>query len=144
MTLVEALRDPSRHGVIIAAGAALVEDEVARKRGLTGTAVRTGFATVKRLRPDFVPRALEALMPDFAAAIDPLHDRARESGDVMGWWLGHSGEIADALLGVTDARAERTDHRVLLRVYRSLRGRARVHVVEAVPGLARLVTEHVP
>lgn len=144
MTLEEALRDPARRQAVIAGGAALVEAEVARKRGLSGAAIRTGFLAVRRFDPSFVPRALGSLMPEFAPAIDPLYATARESGDVVRWFASHAGEIADALLGVTDARAERADHAVLLRVYRRLRGRAREHVIEAVPGLARLVLEHVP
>jgi len=144
MTLEEALEDPERRRAVIAGSAALVEAEVARKRGFSGAAIRTGFVSVKRLMPTFVPRALERLMPEFAPAIDPLYARARESGDVERWFTAHAGEIADALLAVTDARAVRADQPVLLKVYRTLRGRARGHVMEAAPGLARLVLEHVP
>ena len=144
MTLVEALKDPSRKAKVVEACTRLVETEVERKSGLVGVAVRTGFKTVRAVLPRFVPRAFEVLLPDFAPAIDPHFAKARASGDVVGWFAGHSGDIADALLGVTDARAARADHAVLLRVYRSLRGRARDHVIEAVPGLARIVLEHVP
>lgn len=144
MTLEEALQDPERRRAVIAGGATLVEAEVASKRGLSGVAIRTGFATVQRFDPTFVPRALASLMPEFAPAIDPLFATARESGDVERWFVAHAGQVADALLSVTDARAERADHRLLLQVYRKLRGRAREQVMQAAPGLARLVLEHVP
>jgi hypothetical protein len=144
VTLVEALKDPARKAAVVEACARLVGDEVHRKKGLVGVAVRAGFGTVQALSPRFVPRAFEVLLPDFAPAIDPHYAKARASGDVAKWFEGHAGEVADALLAVTDARAARADHAVLVRVYHSLRGRAREHVVEAVPGLARIVVEHVP
>ena len=144
MTLVEALKDPGRKAAVVEACARLVETEVDRKTGLVGVAVRTGFRTVRTLSPRFVPRAFEVLLPEFAPAIDPHYASARQSGDVVAWFVAHAGEVADALLGVTDARAAKADQAVLLRVYRTLRGRAREHVIEAVPGLARIVVEHVP
>ena len=144
MTLVDALKDPARKARVVEACAHLVETEVARKSGLVGVAVRAGFKTVSALNARFVPRAVEVLLPDFAPAIDPHFAKARASGDVTGWFESHAGVVADSLLAVTDARAARADHAVLVRVYRSLRGRARDHVVEAVPGLARIVVEHVP
>jgi hypothetical protein len=144
VTLVEAIRDPARKARVVAACAHLVEDEVARKPGLVGVAVRTGFKTVQALNARFVPRAVEVLLPEFAPAIDPHFAQARASGDVPRWFASHAGEVADSLLAVTDARAARADHGVLVKVYRSLRGRARDHVIEAVPGLARIVVEHVP
>jgi hypothetical protein len=51
-------------------------------------------------------------------------------------------EIAEALLGVTDDLSKRAKNRVALRVYKSLRGRAAVHVQAAVPGLARMMLKH--
>jgi hypothetical protein len=144
VTLVDALKDPVKRAAVVAACAKLVEEEVGRKSGLVGVAVRTGFKTVSSLTPRFVPRAFEVLLPEFAPAIDPLYAKARESGDVRKWFGDHAGAVADALLAVTDARAARADHAVLVRVYRTLRGRARDHVIEAVPGLARIVVEHVP
>jgi len=144
VTLVDALKDPARKARVVEACAQLVDDEVARTSGLVGMAVRAGFKTVRSLNPRFVPRAVEVLLPDFAPAIDPHYARARESGDVKAWFASNAGTVADALLAVTDARAARADHAVLLKVYRSLRGRARDHVIEAVPGLARIVVEHVP
>ncbi len=144
MTLVEVLADPSRRQQVVQAGARLVEAEVARKSGLSGAAIKGGFATVRRLHPAFVERAMGVLMPEFAPRIDPLYAEARRSGDVAAWFGAHAGEIADALLAVTDARAAGGAHPLLVRVYRGLRGRAREHVIEAVPGLAQLVLQHVP
>lgn len=143
-TLVEALRDPDRKRAIVRDGVALIDREVASKRGLSGAALKTGYAAVRKLMPGFTARALDALMPEFAPAVDPHYARARETADVHRYFTDHAGEIADSMLAVTDARAARAHNPPLQRVYERLRGRARAHVIEAMPGLAQLVVDHVP
>lgn len=143
-TLTEVIEDEEHRRAVVADGVRLVEQEVARKRGLSGMAIKAGFKTVNKLQPSFVERALDHLLPDFAPAVDPHFAEARASGDVEAFFTEHAGEIADSLLAVTDARARRAKNRALVAVYQRLRPRARVQVIEAMPGLARLVTKHVP
>ena len=47
--------------------------------------------------------------------------------------------MAEALLSITDDRAERTSHATLRRAYQRLRGAARGHVEAAAPGIADLI-----
>lgn len=143
-TLVETLADPVRRRAVVADGALLVQSEVASKTGFSGAAIKTGFKAVSRLSPSFVPRALEVLLPEFAPKVDPYFAKARESGDVSAYFVAHGTEIAEAMLQVTDARAARANHRGVLKIYEALRPRAVEHVVAAMPGLAQLVTKHVP
>jgi hypothetical protein len=142
-TLVEILGDPSKKQAVVDDGVALIEREVEAKGGLSGMAIKGGFKTVKALQPGMIAKALHFLLPDFAPAIDPLFAKAQQSGDVKGWFRGHSGEIAEALLHVTDEKAARAKQAVLKKVYSGLRGQAKGHVEAAVPGLADLVLKHV-
>ena len=143
MTLVEALEDPVRKRAIIRDGARMVDEEVAAKRGLRAMALKTGYKTVKRLKPGMIEAALDMLIPEFAPAVDPYYAKAVEEGDVDAYFRAHAGEIADAMLGVTDRRAERAKNRVMKKVYTTLRPQARDHVVESLPRLAELIRSHV-
>ena len=129
--------------VLAAAGAAVVHAEVAAKRGMTGMALRAGLSAIERLRSDVVSVALDALLPSFAEALRPMVASAEASGDVAAWFASHDGEVADALLAVTDARAERAASPMLQRTYAGLRGVARGHTAAAAPALGRLVAQFV-
>ncbi|MEZ4319633.1 MAG: hypothetical protein R3F61_19110 [Myxococcota bacterium] len=142
-TLVAALADDSKKKAVIADSVVLIEQEVADKGGLRGAAIKTGFATVKKIKPGIMAAAVEQLLPAFAPAVDPFYARARESGDVRGWFTGHADEIADALLAITDGKAERAQNRVMKKVYSSLRGQAKLHTAAAMPRLADLIQKHV-
>ena len=142
-TLVEILDDPTRRAAVVRDGVALLESEVARKRGMRGMAIKGGFKTVKKLKPGILGHALDQLLPEFAPAVDPHLAKAREAGDIPRYFDQHRQEIAESLLAVTDRRATRAKNKVMLKVYRSLRSQALHHTAEAVPGLGRLVDTHV-
>ncbi|TNE84114.1 MAG: hypothetical protein EP330_30840 [Deltaproteobacteria bacterium] len=143
-TLTETLQDERRKDAVIRDGAQMIDEEVARRSGLSGMALRTGYKTVKKLKPGMIEAALRSLLPEFAPAVDPHFLKARESGNVDAYFRSNAGPIADALLGVTDARAERAQNRVMKKVYTSLRGQAKGHVMESLPRLAELIERHVP
>lgn len=142
-SLVQALEDDATKKAVIADSVQVVEQEVASKRGLRGAAIKTGFSTVKKLKPGIIQSAVEHLLPDFAPAIDPYFARAKQAGDIRSWFTSHADEIADALLAITDAKAARANNRVMKRVYSSLRGQAKVHTAAAMPRVAGLIERHV-
>ncbi|MFT4622031.1 MAG: hypothetical protein ACI8PZ_000684 [Myxococcota bacterium] len=143
MTLVEILQDPAKKAAVVRDGVALIESEVSRKGGMSGLALRAGYGSVKAIKPGIIAHMLGKLMPDFAPAVDPFYAAGRASGDVSRHFRSQSGAIAEALLGVTDSKAKQAENRLMLKVYQRLRGQAKRHVEEAVPGLARLVETHV-
>ena len=51
-------------------------------------------------------------------------------------------DVADALLGITDDRANRTRHTTLRSAYQQLRPQGKKNVEEAVAGIARLIDKH--
>ncbi len=142
-TLSQTLENPVKKAAVVRDGFQLIEDEVARKRGLRGYALKAGYKVVKRVKPDIIHRALDGLLPRFAPVIDPFLDKARVDGDVEGYFDRNRSDIAEAMLSVTDGRAKKAKNPVLVRAYLGLRHQAKGHVEEAVPGLARLILKHV-
>ncbi len=121
----------------------LIEQEVGDKGGLSGMAIKAGYAAVKGIRPGFVKSVVVGLLPDFAKAIDPVYQEAMEKKvGVGGHFSAHSSRVADALLAITDERARRTTSGVVKATYERLRGTAKKNVEAAVPRLGRLVEKH--
>ena len=142
-SLVQALQDDATKKAVIADSVQVIEEEVASKGGLRGAAIKTGFKTVKKLKPGIIAAAVERLLPEFAPAVDPFYARAREAGNVRSWFTTNADEIADALLAITDAKAAGADNRVMKKVYSSLRGQAKMHTAAAMPRVAGLIERHV-
>ena len=127
-TVSEALLEPTRRPVAVAALTEVIDAEVADKSGLGGAAVKAGYAAVKKLRGDFVTTATDRLLPQFASALDPFW-ATKEDQPFGAHLASQSDAAADALLAVTDGRAARTSNAAAAKVYGSLRGRAKSHVV---------------
>ena len=53
-----------------------------------------------------------------------------------------SGDVAEDLLAVTDARAETTRHKTAKKYYFKHRDKAKDNVIEAVPELSKLIERH--
>ncbi len=144
--LSDAAKDPVRRRRIIEDGERLIEQEVADKGGFTGLAVKAGYKVVRGIRPGMIAMALDNLLDDFCAQVDPFHERFQASGekDVRAFFVRNGNAIAQALLSITDGRARRADHRVMKAAYEKLRPEAVRHVTAAMPRLADLVRRHVP
>lgn len=142
-TLTEVLSDETRKRAVVRDGAVLIDEEVRSKGGVGGLAVKTGYKAVKAVKPGLIEEALEGLLPDFAPKLDPYYVKARESGDVRGYFVSHADEIAESLLEVTDERARKTSHKVIRSAYDRLRGQAHKHTAAALPRVAGLIEKHV-
>lgn len=144
MSLEQALVDPTRRQAIVGDCVRILDEEIAAKRGLSGKAIRAGYSAFKSVKPGICGSAFERLLPRFAPVIDPHWTQARGSGDARAYFRTHDGAIADGLLEVTDRLADRATNRVLLRLYRSLRGRARAHVISGVHRIPEVIEAHLP
>jgi hypothetical protein len=142
VTLTDAMLDPARRERAVADGVRVVDEEVAAKRGLSGAALRAGYAAFCKLRPGITRSAVDRLLPLMSPALDRHWEKARAGGDPQRWFRDHANEVADDLLAVTDGLAERARNRVLLKLYRSLRGQARDHVALSVPRIPELLARH--
>jgi len=143
MTLVEVLEDEDRRKAVARDGAVIVDEEVAAKKGIRAAALKAGYRTVKALKPGIIQHSLYLLLPRFAPAIDPHWDKAVASGDPHRYFRDRASDIAESLLQVTDERARKADNKVMLRVYKSLRGQAKKYTTESVPRLSGLIEKHV-
>ena len=140
--LAAALADPVRRAAVVRDAAALVESEVASKRGLRAMALKGGFKAFRAIQPGMMARVVSKLLPHFVPVIDPIWVEAQGQSDPKRWMTSQDQRVADALLDVTDGLAQRAKNRVMIRIYKSLRGQARGHVIAAVPGLADLLGHH--
>lgn len=143
-TLVEKITAPDTHPQVIDGCLSLIESEVASKKGFSGAAVKAGYAVVKKLKPGMIKDAVTKLLPEFAEALQPMYEKsgAPEAGDQSGrtfssYLLANQDDAANALLGVTDRKAERAANKTLKKTYDRLRGGAKDHVTAAIPNLAK-------
>jgi hypothetical protein len=142
-TLSEQLTVEGKRRQVIADCALLIDEEVKKKGGLSGIAIKAGFATVKAVKPGFIEEAVDHLLDDFARRLEPFYQAAvTASRRPTDHFIGQAGAIADALLGITDERAQRAKNAVVKKAYEKLRPSAKKHVEEAVPGIGRLVEKH--
>lgn len=142
MGLADALKDDTKKAAIVADCCTLVDEEVSDKGGLSGIAVKAGYAAVKGIKPGFIKHTIEHLLPEFAAQLDPIWSEAVSKGTYARHLSDNKGRVADALLAVTDARAKKSDKGVVKGTYEKLRGSAKKNVEEAIPRLGRLLEKH--
>lgn len=137
ITLRERLTDESLKGRCIEACSGLVEREVAARKGLGGTALKTVLGLLKKVRPTLVPEAMTRLIPHFAEALQPWWERAAQDPQRFSDALqSEPSAVANALLQVTDARIEGASEGVR-KGYAKLRKGAAKQVEQSVPGIAQ-------
>lgn len=123
---------------------ALVDEQVKAKTGLSGAAIRTAYATIKRIKKGFVADVIDGMLDEWLEKLQPYYDAwsggaAGAGGTSFSQFLvARSDEVAEDLLSVTDHRAETSKHKTAKKAYLKMRGSAKHHVVEAVPALGRV------
>lgn len=142
MGLSETLLDASKKSQVVADCCKLVDEEVASKGGISGLAVKAGYAAVKGIKPGFISHVVERLLPEFASKLDPLWAEATKTGNPTGHLSSNRSQVADALLSVTDGKAKSSSSSVIRGTYDKLRGSAKKNVEDAVPRLGKLIEKH--
>lgn len=143
MSLATALTDESKKPQIVKDACALIDEEVKDKGGISGLAIKAGYGAVKGIKPGFVQHAVEDLLPEFAKALDPIYaDAKSQNKNVSEFFASNAGRVADALLGITDAKAQRAKSGVAKGAYEKLRGSAKKNVEQAAPRLGKLLEKH--
>ncbi len=142
--LKESLLDESKRDVLVPDVLALIDAEVADKKGASGLAVKGGYGAAKKVGPSYIEKAVETLWPDFVDQLDPFWQsfNAAPVGSFSDYLVANGDEVSNALLSVTDSRIEDTDKAVVKKFYGSLRGSAQKNVAEALPRLGALVTKY--
>jgi hypothetical protein len=144
MSLRDALADPERRNLVIDDCCQLVDDEVARKKGFTAVVIKTAYKAVKGIKPGFIRQVVSSLLDEWVAALDPIWQQGVSAGGPPADYLvAHRPEVAEALLSVTDGKADRSKSGLIRSTYKKLRPSAKEHVEEAVPGLAAILAKRV-
>lgn len=147
-TLVERIGGPARRQKVLDDCVRLIDDEMRAKSGLLAIPLKAGYKVVTGLKPGFTRHAMDGLLDDFCVALEPFYRQWQDAPKDKRPGLGEAlkrdeHKVADALLGVTDARAAKAQHQLLKSTYGKLRGLAKGHVIAALPGLGRTIQPHV-
>lgn len=133
--------------VVIKDTVRLIDSEVASKGGLSGVALKGGYSVIKKLKDGrMIDIAVDKLLDEFADALSPVYESFLEGDGARfePYLSNHATEAADALLGITDSKAARAENKIIKSTYQKLRGQAEKHVVDALPGVGRLIDTHAP
>ena len=141
--LIDLLTSEAKKNAVIDDCCTLIDDEVRDKGGISGLAIRAGYAAVKGIKPGFVRGVVTDLLPEFAQALDPLYQEALSQDKRVGdHFQTHPSRVADALLAITDGKAAKSKSGIVKSAYEKLRPTAKKNVETAVPRLSRLVDKH--
>jgi len=144
-TLREILEQGNKRPAVIEDALHVLDLEVGGKSGIAGLAIKTAYKVVQGISPGFVRQVVDHLLDDFLDALDPVYQEAVSKGEPPGKYLrGQSSRVADALLAVTDKRAERAQRAIIKKTYEKLRPTAKRHVEDAAPRLAEMLERHAP
>ena len=138
--LVETLGKPPNREPVIKDCIALIDAQVKEK----GFVIKGAYATIKAIKKSFVPEVVDSLLDDWLGKLQPHYDKwsANKSTSLTDYLVSRSDDVAEDLLSVTDARAEKTTHTTAKKMYGKMRDGAKRNVVEAIPELAKLVEKH--
>lgn len=143
-TLQEIMLAPQTQPSVVRDALALVDEQISDKSGISGTAVKLAYKTVVTVSPNHVQYLIEQLMPKMLDKLQPYWEHFQVSGGgAFGDFLAKNGEqVAEALLEVTDERAERSGRPIIVKAYKSVRGSAAKNVQAALPELGALVQKY--
>jgi hypothetical protein len=140
------LTDATKRPRILTDCERLIEEEVAAKGGFTGLAIKGAFKIVCAVKPGIIRESMDGLLNDFVGRLEPFYAKHAAAGappKEFGAALAKQpGDVANALLGITDDRAKRAKNATLKSAYERLRPSAKKHVEEAIPRVGRTLSAH--
>ncbi|HEY2506247.1 MAG TPA: hypothetical protein VGI58_07005 [Streptosporangiaceae bacterium] len=143
-TLQEILCAPDTQPKVIDDCCALIDQEIAEKSGISGNAVKLAYKTVATFASGYVRIMVASFLPGIVTQLEPFWaDFTESGGSAFGDYLAKRGaEVSEALLTVTDERAESSKRATLIKAYRAVRGGAVKHVEAALPRVGELVLKY--
>jgi len=143
-TLQEMLLTPDKMPQVVADSEELVNGEVATMSGVTGTAVKLAYKTVRTFDTGHIHFMIEQLLPDVADRLQPYWaDFTAAGGGEFGDYLAkRDDEVSEALLAITDERRRYSNRPVIVKAYNTVRGSAAKHVKAALPAVGALVQKY--
>jgi hypothetical protein len=142
-TLPEILTSDVKKPKVVDDCVALIDAEVKDKGGISGAVIKAAYRAVQGVKPGFVKAVVSDLLPDFAQALDPIYQDAKNQGKPVGdFFAADSPRVAEALLAITDQKAQKSRNGIVKGTYEKLRGSAKKNVEAAVPRLGKMVEQH--
>ncbi len=122
----------------------LVDGEVRSKSGVSGFAIKAAYKTVKAVKPGIIKDVVSVLVDDFVTQLEPTYQIFSDSkaDDIRAHVKRNAADIANALLVITDRRADKSRHRTLVKAYKKLRPKGKNHVIEAMPRIGDMLAKH--
>jgi hypothetical protein len=142
-TLTEIILKDGVRPRVIADGVVLVDEEVAARKGISGLAIKGGYKFVKTIKKTFVQEALDRLLDEFVAELEPLYGEHGQAQGFEQFLVREKSRAADNLLKVTDRRRQGVSTPGLGKAYDKLRPMAQSNVEQAIPRLARLMQKYI-
>jgi hypothetical protein len=143
-TLQDVLLTPENKPQVMDDCMTLIDQEVKGKSGISGTAVKLAYKTANTFASGYLHSMVELLAPDMIIQLEPFWAdfAASGAGDFGDYLVKHGDEVSEALLSVTDKRAETSTRPTILKAYRTVRSGASKHVTAALPALGTLVQKY--
>ncbi len=142
MGLSDNLLNPNNKPLIVQDCCEMIDAQVASKSGLSGMAIKTAFAALKGIKPNYIHGVVDSLLIPCLTAIDPLWDEGIAQGEPVEYLKANQSRTADALLAVTDTKVKNSKLQLVRGVYDKLRNSAKQHVEEAVPHFAQIIGKY--
>jgi len=144
--LNDLVAEPESRDRVVADCVGLVESEVKSKKGFGGVAVKAAFAIVKAIHPTIISQSVNSLLDDFITQLQTFYGRYQDeggTGTLESFLQARAPDVAESLLSITDARAQRAKSKTMVKAYNKLRPKGKVHVEAAAPGIGRVLDQHV-
>lgn len=143
-TLKARLLDSDRRPLVVDDLEKLVDQEVADKSGLSGGIIKTAYAAVRKVKPGIIGNAINSMLDEFVDALEPYWTAYNNEavGDFGTFLATRPDEVSNALLAVTDRRAERSNRPAVTSAYSKLRPKGQENVIAALPRLGAVVQKH--
>lgn len=143
-TLHEMLLTPEIQPQVVADCEALINNEVSNMSGISGTAVKLAYKTVKTFSSGHIHYMVETLLPRMADVLQPYWaDFDADGGGSFGDYLSkREDEVSEALLSITDERGRNSSRPTIVKAYNTVRGGASKHVKAALPQVGALVQKY--
>jgi hypothetical protein len=143
-TLREMLLGPDTMPRVVADSEELVNGEVATMSGISGTAIKLAYKTVRTFNTGHIHYMIEQLLPRMTDALEPYWtDFAAGGGGDFGDYLAkREDEVSESLLAITDERGRNSSRPVIVKAYNSVRGSAAKHVKAALPAVGAMIQKY--
>lgn len=142
MELTSTIQDQTVRKDIAADCTQLIDRQVSNKGGLSGLAFKATYGVVKGLGADYIPGAINRLLPETCAALDPIWEEGKQKGDPVAYLSQHQDRTADIILSTTDRRIANNGNSVIKASYNKLRKSVKGDVASAVPKLAEILGKY--